>query len=63
MSECCKEELKEIEASPQLMKFFKNMFEIKQYVKEKYELTKNEDFNVIYNMMDNVLKNKEECNV
>ena len=43
--------------------FFNNLFEIKEFVLSKYEETNNEDFKIIYDKLNKVLKLKqdEEC--
>lgn len=52
--------LKEHQASPEMMKFFKRLLDIKEFVKEKYKETNDEILKEILDKLDETIKTKEK---
>ena len=52
--------MEEYPLSENMNKFFDNLFEIKEFVLNKYNETKNEDFKEIYDKLHKIIKTKEE---
>jgi len=50
--------MEEKKASPELAKFFERLLDIKKFVKDKYEETKDELLNEIHKKLDGIIKSE-----
>lgn len=53
-------ELEEYKMSPEMTKFFTKLLDIKHFVKNKYEETKDETLHEIYQRLNEIIKEKGE---
>jgi len=51
--------LQKQKASPELLKFFDKILGIKEFVKQRYQETKNKDLQAIYTRLDAIIKEDE----